>query len=321
MTTIGWIILLILVVPALGLLAWVLLSSSFVRIPSGRLGLVMFRGRPTGRPALQPGAHFVPTLWRRTIEVYPSIEMSFRAGGSAEPIDQEGLDSYGPPVELFLGDRTYASIGYTIRYRLMPDRLRRVHERFGPQGISGLVRDESAAVITMALGRAEVSVDDLYGSARQVCQEAVAAEVGAALAEEGIELTALRLRSVDLGRTGDAIQAAARARHDLEQENAAAAVRLAAAGNDLELQRQTGAEEGSAWRYREMDLWRELILRRELLNVTLPGGARLISRPAAGPAPDAAAMESGAPLDQGVPAEAAEQPAPDEQPTGREDLS
>ena len=64
MSTIGWVIVLVLVVPALGLLLWLVFAESVVRVPAGRLGLLMIKGRATDT-ALLPGPHFVPALRRR----------------------------------------------------------------------------------------------------------------------------------------------------------------------------------------------------------------------------------------------------------------
>ncbi|HEU5486250.1 MAG TPA: SPFH domain-containing protein [Microlunatus sp.] len=293
MNTIGWVILLVLLIPALGIVVWVVLSASFIRIPSGRLGLLLVRGRPSDT-VLGPGLHFVPAIRRRMVEIYPSVEMSYRAGGESEQVDQAGLDTWGPAVEVFLGDRTEVHLGYTVRFRLLPDGLRGVHERFGPGGISGAVRDEAAGVVCEALGAEHVLVDDLFGSAREDLQRAVANVLTATLADSGIELTGFRLRTVDLGRTGAAIQAASRARHELAAENATAATRAAQLDNDRILAELAGSEEAAA-RYRDTDVWRELLAGREILNVSLPGGSRLTTArdgtsplgPPAGPAPDA----------------------------------
>lgn len=269
MSTVGWVILIVLLVPAIGILLWVVLSESFIRIPSGRLGLLLVRGRPTDT-AFGPGVHFVPAIRRRMVEIYPSVELGYRAG-PAEPTDQPGLDGWGPPSEVYLGDRTLAVLTYAVRFRIIPASLRTVHERFGPGGISGIVRDETAAVVAAELGAEQVGVDDLFGAAREKMQQVVAERLSAALSEDGIELVTFRITSVDLGRTGDAIQAAARARHELSAENANAATRAAQLANDRLLAEQSGADDDGLWRYRETELWRELVLRRETLNVTLPG--------------------------------------------------
>jgi regulator of protease activity HflC (stomatin/prohibitin superfamily) len=270
MNTIGWIILVILVVPAIGIFLWVLLSESFIRIPSGGLGLLLVRGRPTER-TFGPGVHFVPAIRRRMVVVYPSVELTYRAGGEAEPVDQPGLDTWGPAVEVFLGDRARVLISYSVRFQLIPESLRTVHVRFGPGGLSGIVRDETAALVIRELGGDEVSVDDLFGPAREQLQARVAEQLTDRLHEDGFELVSFRIRSIDLGRTGDAIQSAARARHEQAAENATAATRAAQLANDQELAEQAPDDDDAPWRYRETELWRELVQRRETLNVTLTG--------------------------------------------------
>jgi hypothetical protein len=89
------------------------------------------------------------------------------------------------------------------------------------------------------------------------------------LAENGIELTGFRLGTPDLGRTGEVIQATLRARLELERERAEAATRLARAVNDAELDARLPAATVGAWRYRETDLWAELVQRTEALQVAL----------------------------------------------------
>ena len=270
MTTIGWIILAILLIPALGLLVWVVLSASFVRVPAGRNALLLVRGRPTDT-TLPPGLHFVFALRRRMVVTYPSVELSYRAGGVSGHADRPDLDCVGEPVSLVLGDRVQATEGYTERFRLRPDGRRLVHERFGPEGICGLVRDESGLVITTALGRTGTGVADVVGEAREASQAAVSEQLASALAEDGLELVSFVLGGIDLGRTGEVIQAVSRAPHELDYEQAMAAVRLAQATHDAELV----AVDGDPWRYRETDLWRELIARREILNVALQSGPRV----------------------------------------------
>ena len=87
MSTIGWVIVLVLVIPALGLLLWLVFAESVVRVPAGRLGLLMIKGRATDT-ALLPGPHFVPALRRRMVEEYPAVELAYRAGAPDEPGDR-----------------------------------------------------------------------------------------------------------------------------------------------------------------------------------------------------------------------------------------
>lgn len=267
MNTAGWVIVAILVIPMLGVLAWMVITSSLVRVPSGSLGLLLVKGRPTDI-ALLPGPHFVPAIRRKMLEIYPAVEMSYRAGGVDVGADTD-LERTGPPLPVTLGDRTTATVGYTVRFRLVPERLRDVHERFGPSGLFGIVRDETATAVTQALRESAVTVDDVVGTALQTCQQELREAVSATLREDGVDVTGFLLSTPDLGRTGDVIQATLRARHELAREHAEAATRLVRAANDADLNARMSSSTEAAWRYRETDLWSDLVQRTEALQVAL----------------------------------------------------
>ena len=118
----------------------------------------------------------------------------------------------------------------------------------------------------------EFSVDNLFGAAREKAEDGLADVVGQALEADGIRVTKFVLGTVDLGRTGEIIQATVRARHELEREQAEAATRLARALNDVELQEKLTSSGDAAWRYRETDLWRDLVQRTGALSVALRAG-------------------------------------------------
>lgn len=270
MSVIGWIIILVFVLPIIGLLVWLLLAASFVRVPSGSLGLVMVKGKATDT-TLPPGPHFVPALRRHMIEEYPSVELAYRAGGADDQGKPE-LNEFGPPLRVTLGDRTTAELTLTVRFRLIPEQLRLVHERFGPKGIFGIVRDECTRGVVTTLGSPEVGIDSLFGTSREKTEDRLRDSITATLAAEGIELTSFLLGVSDLGRTGEVIQATVRARYELEREQAEAATRTARALNDAALQQQMTSSSDGAWRYRETDLWRDLVQRTEALQVALRAG-------------------------------------------------
>lgn len=270
MSVVGWIIILVFVLPIIGLLIWLLLAASFVRVPSGSLGLVMVKGKATDT-TLPPGPHFVPALRRHMIEEYPSVELAYRAGGADDQGKAE-LNEFGAPLQVTLGDRTKAEITLIIRFRLKPEQLRLVHERFGPKGIFGIVRDECTRAVVTTLGSPEIGIDNLFGTAREKCEDRLRDSITATLAAEGIEVTSFLLGVSDLGRTGEVIQATVRARYELEREQAEAATRTARALNDAELQTQMTSSSDGAWRYRETDLWRDLVQRTEALQVALRAG-------------------------------------------------
>jgi regulator of protease activity HflC (stomatin/prohibitin superfamily) len=265
-STVAWIIVLVVAIPMIGALVWLFVTASLVRVPSGSLGLLMVKGRATDT-ALLPGLHFLPALRRKMVEIYPSVELTYLAGAPAAAGD--ALERSGPPLEVTLGDRTRATVPYTVRFRLVPDQLRHVHERFGPAGVFGIVRDASSTAISAALRDPAIGIDDMFGAPLEVCQKSVAAAVAEALDASGIEFSAFLLGAAEFGRTGDVIQATLRARHELEREKAEAPTRLARAANDADLQQNLTLSNEDAWRYRETDLWGELIQRTQTLQIAV----------------------------------------------------
>lgn len=254
----GWIVFLALAVPLLAIFVWQILSGSVVHVPAGRLGLLLIKGRATDK-ALGPGPHWVPTLRRRMIAEYPSVELSYRAAvdpaAVAEPSE---LERSGPAPRVTLGDRTELRLGYTVRFRLDEAQLRTVHDRFGPDGIWAAVRDLSARAVRRAVSGGSVGVDSLFGDAVGELEQQLGAAVGEELAPHGLTLTMFALGDADLGRAGDVIQTTVRARLELDREEAEATMRLARARIDAELEPYATAVSDAALRYREVDVLRDL---------------------------------------------------------------
>ena len=287
MSIVAWIILLIFLLSALGLLGWVVLANSLVRVPSGSLGLLMAKGRATDQTLL-PGPHFVFAFRRRMVEEYPSVELAYRADGTSDTTGANlgttgavdggrterlsRLESSGPPLSVTLGDRTEATVAMTVRFQLVVDRLREVHERFGPYGVFGVVRDQSARAVRATLCDTDFGIEQFFGADRTACEDRLAEAVRKALEAEGIKVTGFVLGAVELGKTGEVIQATVRARYELERERAEAETRSVRALNDANLEERLGAPSDAAWRYRETDLWRELVERTNALQVALRAG-------------------------------------------------
>jgi regulator of protease activity HflC (stomatin/prohibitin superfamily) len=275
----AWVVFLVVALPLVGFLVWLLLASSFTRVEPGKLGLLLVRGRATDT-ALLPGAHFVPAFRRRMVEVYPSNELSYRAGDIEVGESSEGgLERGGPRLQVMLGDRAMLELGFTVRFRVVAEQLRSVHDRFSAEGLWAAVRDQSSRTIRAHLSQPRLGVDDLFGAARPVLEAELAAVVTAALATDGFEVTMFSLGDVDLGRTGEVIQQTVRARHELEREQAEAAIRLAQVRMDAELEPYLAAVSvDGALRSREVDVWRELAQGQQYRgNVAIPTSSRAAS--------------------------------------------
>lgn len=276
----GWIVFAAVVIPLLGVLLWMLLDDSIVRIEPGQLGLLIVKGRPTDK-SVEPGVHWVPALRRRTIEIYPSIELSLRAGDMATPPLGE-LERVVSSARVCLADRTRGLVSSTLRYRLDVAGLRTIHTRFGMDGFWPAVRDISEATIVRTLST--IDVDDLYGERRAALDGRLTDELTEEFAELGVVVTLFSITEVDLGQTSAVMETTARARHELAREQAESAMRVVRAQIDGELAPYVRAGNDVALRYREVDSLRELARASSLV---VPVTSR--------PAPEAAIVEQNAP--------------------------
>jgi regulator of protease activity HflC (stomatin/prohibitin superfamily) len=281
----SWIVFLLVAVPIVLGLMWILADESIVRVPSGSLGLLLVRGRATNT-ALEPGVHFVPRLRRHMVEMYPSVEGSFRAGGTGES-DEERMDYVGPPVFVRLGDRAAGMASYTVRLRLDPAQLKEVHNRYGSLGYWGAVRDITSRVVRSSLNDPQVGIDTLYGQDRDELEQRLTERISEVLGERGFLVSYFAIDHVDLGRAEDAIQSAVRARLELAREEAEFDMRVQRARRDADISRELdGVDIDAAMRYRETDAWIDLASQMARNTGLLPDApSRGKSTPPAAPTP------------------------------------
>lgn len=253
-----WILVLILA-PTLLFVIWLVLLETSVKIDPGTIGLALLRGKSTGR-TLMPGRHFVRPWQKVMIQTYPSRELALVAGGvqRANP-DVDYLDE---PVSVVLGDHATAEVSYTVRCRLIRDKVHDVHESYGPEGIWSVLRDVSRRTVITEAADGGTTVDNVFGDGYGELERHIAAALTDALAEVGFELKMFSLRRVDLGSTGEVIQDTIRAKAELVREQAYAEVRRARIDNDGALVSDIdGVDHELALRYRQIDAWRDLIQR------------------------------------------------------------
>lgn len=267
----AWIVFLIILVPFLVVIAFIGSSDSLITIPPGQVGLLLRSGKATDT-VLGPGLHWVPRLRKRMVAHYPALEMAFRAmHDGTTPGEGLAFDRIGLPLRVTLGDRSEVTIGYTVRFRLDTSRLRSVHERVGPDGFWNSVRDVSGRALRHRLGDPDVGLDDLFGDRRNALEDQIGEAVGETLQEEGVVVTMFAFGDVDLGRAGEVIQATLRARLELEREQAESAVRMARAKIDAELEPYMATLSDAALRYREVDVWRDLVQTQPERALPAPG--------------------------------------------------
>jgi regulator of protease activity HflC (stomatin/prohibitin superfamily) len=225
-----WISILVVVLLAIGV--WVLLLATSVLVEPGTLALLLRRGKATSR-ALDPGRHFMQPWRKAMMQVYPSRELALVAGGATT--GDPRVDATDAPLRVHFGDKTFAQVSYTVRCRLDITQLKFVHEQFGPEGIWSALRDTTRRSLISEAGQSDVSIDDVFGEGYAALEKRLAAALGTALGEIGFELTMFSLREIDLGETGEVIQATLRAGAELEREQALTLVRKTRLENDASM--------------------------------------------------------------------------------------
>jgi regulator of protease activity HflC (stomatin/prohibitin superfamily) len=238
MSGIAIVVLLVIGVPLLAFAVWQLLQEALVRIESGSVGLLIVRGKASDR-ILMPGSHFVWPFRHQMIQGYPMRELTYL---TTDDGGVEETDFSDPPLMARLGDRAAVSVYYTIRFRILPDSLRGLHERVGPDGLKPLVRDQSRRDIIQELASDAYGIDDAFGAARDQLEAKLAARVIDSLHEDGFEVSMFNLRGIDLGSVNEAVAGAVRAKAGLELEKADARSAQAAGGQRSEDDRSARVE-------------------------------------------------------------------------------
>jgi regulator of protease activity HflC (stomatin/prohibitin superfamily) len=257
MGILAWVAVGLAVVGALAVVAWLLLLATSFRVEPGTVVLLLKQGRPTGR-VVGPGRHFIQP-WRKVlVQVYPARQLALVAGGPAS--SDERVDHLDAPLRVHLADKVFARLSYTVRCRLETSKVQFVHDQFGAEGIWPVIRDTARQCLVAEAATA--SVDDVFGDEFTAFEERCATALRAALDEVGFELEVFTLREVDLGETGEVIQATLRADLELELEQALARVRQVRLDNDAAMiENLAGLDSQVLLRYRQLESWREIILR------------------------------------------------------------
>jgi regulator of protease activity HflC (stomatin/prohibitin superfamily) len=274
MGILAWVAVGLAVVCALAVVAWLLLLATSFRVEPGTVVLLLKQGRPTGR-VVGPGRHFIQP-WRKVlVQVYPARQLALVAGGAAS--SDERVDHLDSPLRVHLADKVFARLSYTVRCRLDSSKVQFVHDQFGAEGIWPAIRDTTRRCLVAEAANA--SVDDVFGDEFTALEERCAAALRTALDEVGFELEVFTLREVDLGETGEVIQATLRADLELELEQALARVRQVRLDNDAAMiENLAGLDSQVLLRYRQLESWREIIRRGDggqMLPATL--AAMLVS--------------------------------------------
>jgi regulator of protease activity HflC (stomatin/prohibitin superfamily) len=233
--------------------------ATAIIVDPGTIALVLRRGKATGR-ALSPGRHFVAPWQKVNLQIYPSRELSVVAGGRS--VADPRVEFVDDPLRVHLGDKAFAQVSYTVRCQLDGGELKNVHNRYGPEGIWAALRDTTRSVVLAELGDGKVRIDDVFGVGFTEIEQRLTKALDKALGGIGFELKMFSLREIDLGETGEVIQAIVRADTELEREQVFAKVRKARLENDAAMSSLLDGVDGDVLlRYRHIEAWRDILHR------------------------------------------------------------
>jgi regulator of protease activity HflC (stomatin/prohibitin superfamily) len=253
----AWIALAVVVLVG-ALVAFALLATAIIVAP-GTIALVLRRGKATGR-ALSPGRHFVAPWQKVNLQTYPSRELAFVAGGPSIPDPR--VEQPDAPLRVHLGDKAFAEVSYTVRCQLDPGELKTVHNRYGPEGLWAVLRDTTRSALLAEMANGDVTIDDVYGDGFTALEQRLTTALDKALGSIGFDLRMFTLREIDLGETGEVIQAIVRADTELEREQALAKVRTARLENDAAMSSLLdGVDADVLLRYRQVEAWQDILHR------------------------------------------------------------
>jgi regulator of protease activity HflC (stomatin/prohibitin superfamily) len=284
---------------ALGVLLWALLQDAFINIKPGEMGIVIQRGKPADH-GLAPGVHFA-LRFGRVIEIYPAVEMTYLTTAADEqpPTVENALTFVDPPLRVTLGDRTIATLQYTVRFKITEKGLPTIHTRFGTSGIKSILRDESRRVLIDVVGDSSTAAADAVGARRAALETRVEERLRERLAECGFELALFNLREADLAGIGAVIQEALRANEELAREKALGPVRAERAAQAVQTSEALAAGLSSeTLEYLRLQVARELIERWDGKLLAVPAAVDVMSSalaPAAKAAPESATSDQAAP--------------------------
>jgi regulator of protease activity HflC (stomatin/prohibitin superfamily) len=269
------------------------LFETAVNVEPGTIALLLKRGKATGR-ALTPGRHFIQPWRKVVVQIYPSRELSLVAGGRA--IGDPRVEFVDEPLRVHLSDKAFAEVSYTLRCQLDTGKLRDVHNQYGPEGLWAALRDVTRSTLLAEVGKGKLVIDDVYGRGFVALEQRLGKALGKALGSVGFDMKMFTLREIDLGETGEVIQATVRADAELEREQALAKVRQARLENDAAMSTLLDGVDGDLLlRYRQIEAWRDMLQRWNgdqsipiALTAPLVAGAAFVSSDVEAPAADAA---------------------------------
>ncbi len=181
-----------------------------------------------------PGIHFLlpvvqfPVLYDVRTQTYSMASQS-----------EDRASQFNDSLTALTADGQRVDLDISVRYRLEPSQVPKLHQTVGPDFLGKIIRPASQAVVRNVIAR--YSAIGVYSDQRGEIQETIKEELGILMAKEGILLQGLLLRNVEFSVE---FQSAIEAKQIAEQEKEREVFRVEQA--ELTKQRMVVKAEGEA---------------------------------------------------------------------------
>lgn len=143
-----------------------------------------------------------PTLYDVRTQTYSMVSQS-----------EERSVRFGDSLTALTADGQRVELDITVRYRLAPPEVARLHQNVGPDYLNKIIRPGTQAVVRNVIAR--YSAIGVYSEQRAEIQDRIQAELAELMDAEGLVLQSLLLRNVEFSKE---FQSAIEAKQIAEQE-------------------------------------------------------------------------------------------------------
>ena len=202
--------------PQLNLLPWLLvILAALVVVPRcllivqpGYEAVIFNRLVGTEMSARSEGIHLLIPVLQFPV-LYDVRTQTYNMTSQTEERTTRIADS----LTALTADGQRVDLDITVRYRINPEGVARLHQSVGPSYLSKIIRPASQAVVRNVI--AKFSAIGVYSEQRAEIQDQIQADLGDIMAQEGLVLQSLLLRNVEFSRE---FQSAIEAKQIAEQE-------------------------------------------------------------------------------------------------------
>lgn len=207
----------------LGVIALIVLFNSLVIVPAGHRLVVFNSFSGVEQRVLREGMNLLVPFIQSPIQ-YDVRTQTYNLS-TVQERNRSGVD-YGPPVATLTEDGQTVRMELSLRYRLVPSDVWKLHQNVGNSYVEKIIKPEVRSIVRETVSN--FTVVDIYSSKRNAVQMQMQERIAKTLAKYHITVDELLIRDVQFSKEFTeaieqkqvALQAAERMRYVLQKEEA-----------------------------------------------------------------------------------------------------